>query len=91
MNVTLGQVVNSKAGRDAGRKFIVIDILDEFYVMVVDGDLRRTEKPKKKKLKHLELTGKIIRPIEEKLKNKLRVTNSEIRKTFLQIEVEEGN
>ena len=53
MDLTLGQVVYSKAGRDKGKKFIVVDIVDELYVMISDGDLRRIENAKRKKLKHL--------------------------------------
>ncbi|MCR4436239.1 MAG: KOW domain-containing RNA-binding protein [Clostridiales bacterium] len=82
MEVTLGQVVYSKAGRDAGRKFVVIEIVDAFYVLLSDGDLRRIEKPKKKKIKHLKLTGEINEYLSEKLKNKQKITNSEIRKAL---------
>jgi ribosomal protein L14E/L6E/L27E len=82
LEVTLGQVVYSKAGRDAGRKFVVIEIVDAFYVLLSDGDLRRIEKPKKKKIKHLKLTGEINEYLSEKLKNKQKITNSEIRKAL---------
>lgn len=43
-----GQIVFSKCGRDKGRAFIVYDFNEE-YVFIVDGDLRKLEKPKKKK------------------------------------------
>ncbi len=86
MSVTLGQVVISKAGRDAGRKFIVTGIINENYVQVSDGDLRRIEKPKKKKVKHLEPTGQIAEAVLEKLKNSARVSNSDIRKALAVLE-----
>lgn len=82
MDVSLGQIVFSKAGRDNGKKFIVVAILDGLNVLVSDGDLRRIEKAKKKKIKHLNLTQEVIQQIEEKLKNNLRVSNSEIRKAL---------
>lgn len=82
MDITLGQVVYSKAGRDSGRKFIVIGLVDEVNVLIADGDLRRIEKPKRKKLRHLELTEEVIEGLCEKLKNKLKITNSEIRKAL---------
>jgi ribosomal protein L14E/L6E/L27E len=78
--VTLGEIVNSKAGRDADRFFIIVKIIDETYVLISDGDLRKIEKPKRKKLKHLTLTGVAIDSLNEKLVNKLKVTNAEIRK-----------
>ena len=48
-----GEIVRSKAGRDRGRAFVVWKILDEQYVLLVDGKLRTTERPKKKKRRHL--------------------------------------
>jgi len=54
-----GSVATSLAGRDKGRRFIVVGVLDEEYVLIADGRVRKIEKPKKKKLKHLkvEVTG----------------------------------
>lgn len=48
-----GMIVSSRCGRDRGRSFVVIGKLDEDHVLIADGDTRKTEKPKKKKLKHL--------------------------------------
>lgn len=82
MDITLGRIVYSKAGRDAGKRFVVVGLVDEAHVLISDGDLRRIEKPKKKKLKHLGLTGDSIEALSEKLSNKLEVSNSEIRKAL---------
>lgn len=49
----IGQLVKSKAGRDKDKVFMVLSVVDEHYVMVVDGNLRKLENPKKKKVKHL--------------------------------------
>jgi len=86
MDIALGQVVYSKAGRDGGRKFIIIGIIDENYVLISDGDLRKVEKPKKKKVKHIKTTEIIIEPIGEKLRNGLKINNSEVRKVLSDIE-----
>ncbi|NMB97996.1 MAG: RNA-binding protein [Clostridiaceae bacterium] len=80
MKFSLGELVYSKAGRDAGRKFLVVGNIDEKYVLISDGDLRKFEKPKKKKVKHIESCGVIINSIKENLENKIRVTNADIRK-----------
>jgi len=82
MDLTLGQVVYSKAGRDKGRKFIIVEIIDESYVMISDGDLRKIENAKRKKLKHLDVTGEVVLPLKEKLESKARVSNSDIRKAI---------
>jgi len=80
VNEELGRIVISKAGRDAGRKFVIVRVIDESYVEISDGDLRKIEKPKKKKIKHLNITNCRLEILAEKLKNKERITNAEIRK-----------
>lgn len=82
MDITLGQIVYSKAGRDAGKRFVVVGVVDEAHVLISDGNLRRIEKPKRKKTKHLELAEDKVATLSDKLVNKLKVTNSEIRKAL---------
>jgi large subunit ribosomal protein L14e len=49
----IGRVVVSMRGHDQGRRFIVVGIVDERYVLIADGDTRKLDHPKKKQLKHL--------------------------------------
>ena len=63
-----GSVVFSLAGRDKGRYFIVVGVLDEDHVLIANGRSRKIGKPKKKKLKHLSVVGKISTETEESLK-----------------------
>ncbi len=78
----VGRIVVSKAGRDAGRRFIVVKVIDDLYVEVSDGDLRRVEKPKRKKIKHLVITDEVAEGLAEKLKSSGRITNAEVRKAL---------
>ncbi|MDR1570454.1 MAG: KOW domain-containing RNA-binding protein [Oscillospiraceae bacterium] len=48
-----GRVVVSKAGRDAGKFFVILSVLDDGYVRIADGRLRKIATPKKKKTMHL--------------------------------------
>ena len=48
-----GEIVLSRAGRDRGRAFVILKLIDEDYVLLVDGRLRTLERPKKKKRRHL--------------------------------------
>lgn len=64
--VEVGRIVRSKAGRDKGRMLCIVEVIDDEYVMVADGGLRKLEKPKKKKCKHLQMTN---RKLEEILSN----------------------
>ena len=50
---SLGDLVLSKAGRDGGEIFLVVDV-DDDYVKIVNGKHRKISNPKKKKIKHLE-------------------------------------
>ncbi len=61
-DITRGQMVRSKAGRDKDRMFIIVDVIDDQYVTIVDGDLRRVEKPKRKKIRHLSKINKVSDP-----------------------------
>ena len=48
-----GRVVLSTQGRDEGRYFVVLKVIDENFVLMADGLTRRIDHPKKKKVKHL--------------------------------------
>ena len=53
-----GCFVLSKAGRDQGRLFLVVGEVDDDFVMVANGALRKMDRPKKKRRKHLKPTGR---------------------------------
>ena len=78
--IEVGAVVKSTAGRDEGRVFVVIESLDEEYVLISDGDTHKIEKPKKKKRKHLKLSYLPDNEIAERLRNGKQAENYEIRK-----------
>ncbi|MFL0249176.1 RNA-binding protein [Clostridium neuense] len=82
-NDYIGKVVYSKAGRDKENCFIIIGILDEQYVYISDGSLRKVEKPKKKKLKHLSVTKIVSEEIRDNLISGKNVSNVTVKK-FLQ-------
>jgi large subunit ribosomal protein L14e len=80
--IALGQLVIPRAGRDKGRVMIVVRIIDSDYVYIADGDLRKVEKPKKKKIKHLKVLNKISKDIALKLAKKRKLSNEEIKLTL---------
>ena len=73
-----GNIVLSKAGRDKGNYFVVLKVVDENFVLIADGDIRKVDNPKLKKCKHLESTGKTSEKVLEKLKEGVRVTNPDL-------------
>ena len=66
MSFDLADVVISINGRDAGKRFIIVETKEE-YSLIADGKGRRIEKPKLKKNKHLKLEEKADGPILTKL------------------------
>ena len=77
---TVGQLVIATAGRDANKKFIITCIINDQYVYISDGDTRKLENPKKKKLKHLKLTSVVFNEIAQGLQHDKIITNSVISK-----------
>jgi ribosomal protein L14E/L6E/L27E len=79
-DIQIGQFVRSKAGRDKDRVFIVMKIVDEKYVLIADGDLRRIEKPKKKKIRHLALLSSVSTSLKDKLSGDGKINNAYVRR-----------
>ncbi len=88
INLEVGQIVISTAGRDCGSKMIVVALVDAEYVMLIDGKARPVENPKKKKFKHVRAIGEYAEAIRDKLENGMSLTNSEVQKIILSKEGE---
>ena len=76
----LGEIVSSTAGRDAGRYFIVVDIIDDKYVWIADGDLHKVEDPKKKNIKHINKTEKVVEELTIWLRKNKRVRDEDLKR-----------
>lgn len=75
----VGRVAISRAGRDAGRPFLVIEELDADFVYVADGKHRRMERPKKKRRSHLKPTQRVDQVLRERLLRHEAVADHEVR------------
>ena len=51
----IGKIVKSKQGRDKGKVYVVYEIVDNDFVKLVNGDTRKIDNPKKKRVKHLDV------------------------------------
>ena len=74
-----GSVVISKAGRDQGRMFAVIQEVDQDFVLVANGKLRTMDRLKKKRRKHLKPTGTVITALCDRLSSGERIQDHELR------------
>ena len=75
----VGRVVFSRAGRDQGHYFVIVDVLDEEYVAIANGCQRKVDNPKKKKIKHLVAKPELLEEISKKISEKKRIFDSEVR------------
>lgn len=82
MNIKPGDIVYSKAGRDKDKPFVVVSEENGGFALIADGALRKTDKPKKKKIKHLKTTDKNSELIANKLLSGFKVTNRELKKAL---------
>lgn len=87
-DLDIGQIVKSKAGRDKGKVFVVFDKVDDKHVLIVDGSLRRIDKPKKKQIKHLAKTNFVSEEIKAAILNKEKINNAFIRKELKKLGLE---
>lgn len=79
-DINIGQVVKSTQGRDQGKFFVVVEVLDREYVLIVDGDIRKTDKPKKKKVKHLVKLNILSEEVRDRVLNSKKMNNAFIRR-----------
>jgi ribosomal protein L14E/L6E/L27E len=79
-DLKIGQLVKSKAGRDKGRVFLICRVLDDQFVLVCDGDLRKLNNPKKKKVKHLMVYNTVLTKFAERLQCNENLDDAYIRK-----------
>lgn len=77
----VSDVVVSINGRDSGKSFFVVGV-DDNYALIADGKVRRLEKPKRKKQKHLSFVRHGEGRIADKLRTGERVSNGDIRRAL---------
>ena len=83
-NIYVSDVVVSTAGRDQGRLYYVIST-DELFLMLVNGKDRTLDKPKRKKLRHVQKVLRSETRVAAKLASGDKVLNSELRRDLAYI------
>ena len=75
----VGSIVISKAGRDQGRWFLVVQEVDADFVMIANGKLRKLDHLKKKRRKHLKPTGLVVEELRARISAGNSVEDHEVR------------
>lgn len=81
-NFKIGQLVCSKCGRDRGNFYLVFEIINDFFVYLVDGNKRRMENPKRKNVKHLRVFPVVAEELADRWEAGQVVSNGEVRKVI---------
>ena len=81
MEIAQSNIVRSDAGRDCGKLFVVLAVEGE-YLLLADGKSRKVESPKRKKRRHVLFVSAEETRLSEKIMNKEKFTNSELRRTL---------
>ena len=91
-DILVSDVVVSRAGRDQGEWFYVMDA-DDTYLLLVNGKDRPLDKPKRKKRKHAQKVLRSETRVAAKLRCGDKVLNSELRRdlAFLSRELQANN
>ena len=71
MEIIKGLVVSSKAGRDKGKFFAVVGC-DGRFCLLADGKERPLEHPKRKGLRHIAPTNRVLKPGSMETNRQLR-------------------
>ncbi len=75
----IGQIVMVTKGRDYGQFGVIVDLIDERFVRIADGDKRKIDRAKKKNINHLELIDYIADEVKGSFIETGRVTNGKLR------------
>ncbi len=75
------EFAKSKAGHDKDEIFIILYIEDE-YVYLVDGKSRSIDKPKKKKMKHIQVINRIDHELQRKIEANITINDEDIKRAI---------
>lgn len=76
----IGRIVYSRAGRDAGSHYVIVELIDDTYVAIANGCLRKVDNPKKKKMKHLMARPAVLSEVAETIAKGARPLDADVRK-----------
>jgi large subunit ribosomal protein L14e len=79
---SLGQLVQSIAGRDTGRIYLIVGFEPPARVWVADGRGRKTAGPKRKNIRHIRVLKTVDQAVATKIARGASVTDEDIRQAI---------
>lgn len=81
MEAVKGMFARSLAGHDKNKLYVIIAVENE-YVYLVDGRIRKLDRPKKKKLKHVQMDSRISESIRFKINSCAALRDEDIKRAI---------
>ncbi|ADH97686.1 KOW domain-containing RNA-binding protein [Salisediminibacterium selenitireducens] len=78
-DVQVGELVRILNGRDKDQFACVIEVLDERFVLIADGDKRKVDRAKRKNISHIEPMKIVVPEVRNSIDDTGRVTNAKLR------------
>ncbi|GEL07446.1 KOW domain-containing RNA-binding protein [Salisediminibacterium halotolerans] len=75
----VGELVRILNGRDQNQYACVIEVLDDRFVRIADGDKRKVDRAKKKNISHIQGLKIIAPEVKNSIDETGRVTNAKLR------------
>ncbi|MCP3742268.1 RNA-binding protein [Rossellomorea sp. BNER] len=75
----IGQIVKINKGRDTSQHAVIIQQINERFVLIADGEKRKFDRPKKKNISHLTFYDYISPEVQSSIQETGRVTNGKLR------------
>jgi len=82
VNISMGQLVTSVAGRDQMQVYLVVGIKNNKILSLVNGRDRKMANPKQKNIRHVNVLKSIAKGLAEKLQSGMKITDEEIRQAI---------
>ncbi len=82
VNISMGQLVTSTAGRDEMQVYLVVGITNNQVLLLANGRERKMANPKRKNIRHVNVLKSIAKGAAEKLQSGIKVTDEEIRQAI---------
>ena len=82
VNISIGQLVTSNAGRDQTNIYLVVGIEKNEYLLLANGRERKFPNPKRKNIRHVNVLDSIAHGVAEKIESGMKITDEEIRQAI---------
>ncbi len=82
LNISIGQLVTSNAGRDQTNVYLVVGINKNKLLLLANGRERKLNNPKQKNIRHVNVLKSIAQGVAEKLQSGVKISDEELRQAI---------